>query len=81
MTAECQRQAVEIERLRGKLEEASVGREVHVVNIIIAFAVIMIISVGRDVHVIIVIAFAFILIIILITRAPLCGESPGWRLV
>ena len=38
MTAECQRQAVEIERLRGKLEEASVGREVDVVIIIIALA-------------------------------------------
>ena len=44
MTAECQRQAVEIERLRGKLEEASVGREVHVVNIIIALAVIIIMT-------------------------------------
>ena len=44
MTAECQRQAVEIERLRGKLEEASVGREVDVVNIIIAFAVNIIIT-------------------------------------
>ena len=63
MTAECQRQAVEIERLRGKLEEASVGREVDVV-IVIAITII-----------------AVILIIILITRAPLCGESPGWRLV
>ena len=32
VTAECRRQAEEIDRLRGKLEEASVGREVAIRN-------------------------------------------------
>ena len=35
MTQECRRQAEEIDRLRGKLEEASVGREVGIIIITI----------------------------------------------
>ena len=41
VTAECRRQAEEIDRLRGKLEEASVGREV-VVIIVVTSALIII---------------------------------------
>ena len=44
VTQECRRQADEIGRLRGKLEEASVGREVLIIIIIIIVILIIIIN-------------------------------------
>ena len=41
VTQECRRQAEEIDRLRGKLEEASVGREVLIIIIIVIIIVVI----------------------------------------
>ena len=48
VTQECRRQAEEINRLRGKLEEASVGREVVITIIVIIMNMIMTITTTDD---------------------------------
>lgn len=63
VTQECRRQAEEIDRLRGKLEEASVGREVVIIIVVITITIMNMIK----------------SITTLMTRVCLCGELVEWR--
>ena len=77
VTQECRRQAEEIDRLRGKLEEASVGREVGIFIIIILLLFLLIITV----MIIITIMNMIMTMKNLNTRVCLYGELVEWKLV